>query len=89
MINPDTLEPSDNLTQGALDWCHSIGSKATTVSYILSANDTAILNAIQKGIDKANSQSVSNAQKIQKWSILPKDFSVPGGELGAWQVFLT
>merc|ERR1712210_257050 len=37
---------------------------------------------IQAGIDKANKEAVSNAQRIQKWMIIPRDFSLPGGELG-------
>ena len=40
------------------------------------------MKAIQEGMDNVNELSVSNAQKIQKWRILRKDFSVPGGELG-------
>ena len=34
------------------------------------------------GIDGVNQGATSNAQKVQKWHILKKDFSVPGGELG-------
>ena len=40
------------------------------------------MKSIQDGINLANKSAVSNAQKIQKWRLLRKDFSVPGGELG-------
>ena len=33
-------------------------------------------------MDAANEKAVSRAAKIQKWSLLPIDFSIPGGELG-------
>ena len=29
-----------------------------------------------------NSKATANAQKVQKWCVLPVDFSLPGGELG-------
>ncbi|XP_067665724.1 long-chain-fatty-acid--CoA ligase ACSBG2-like isoform X2 [Haliotis asinina] len=81
-IDPETMEPYPQLTSQALEWCREQGSTATTVSDILDKPDTAVLKAVQAGIDKANSRAVSRAAKIQKWSILPKDFSIPGGELG-------
>jgi len=40
------------------------------------------MKAFQDGIDQANQEATSNAQRIQKFVILPTDFSVPGGELG-------
>ena len=38
--------------------------------------------AIQTGMEKVNAAAISNAQKVQMWHILKRDFSVPGGELG-------
>ncbi|XP_076465017.1 LOW QUALITY PROTEIN: long-chain-fatty-acid--CoA ligase ACSBG2-like [Babylonia areolata] len=81
-VNPDTQEPSDRLSPAALDWMRSVGSGARTVGEVLEPGDQEALNAIQKGINSVNSRATSNAQKIQKWSILPNDFSIPGGELG-------
>ena len=74
------MEPLDNLLPDAVNWCKSLGCNATTVSEAL--QDKKVLLGIQAGIDKANEKAVSRAAKVQKWSILPKDFSLPGGELG-------
>ncbi|KAJ8304976.1 hypothetical protein KUTeg_018559 [Tegillarca granosa] len=82
VIDPDSGEPSDVLTPEAVDWCKSKGSNATKVSDILDKKDAIVLKAIQEGIDQANKKAVSNATRVQKWSILPRDFSIPGGELG-------
>jgi long-chain-fatty-acid--CoA ligase ACSBG len=40
------------------------------------------MSAVQQGIDRANENAVSNAARVQRWTILPKDVSVAGGELG-------
>ena len=40
---------------------------------------------IEAGIAQYNKEAVSNAQKIQKFTILDIDFSVPGGELTSTQ----
>jgi long-chain-fatty-acid--CoA ligase ACSBG len=81
-INSETGEPTERLATSAAIWCRSIGSSANTVQEVIDEDDTKVLQAIQKGIDFVNKKATSRAQCIQKWTILPKDFSIPGGELG-------
>merc|ERR1712059_43206 len=82
-VNNETMEPTNKLSSAARDWCREIaGSSALTVEDVLNGPDTKIMRHIQAGIDAANKMSVSRAQKIQKWMILPRDFSIPGGEMG-------
>ena len=64
VVDPDTGEPSDNLTDIAIEFCKSVGSEAKTVTEILSTKDEKIMKAIQEGIDRANGKSVSRAQKV-------------------------
>jgi len=52
------------------------------VDDILRGPDNVLMSALQAGIDRANSQAVSNAAKVQRWTVLPRDLSVGGGELG-------
>jgi long-chain-fatty-acid--CoA ligase ACSBG len=82
-VDKDTMEPTERLTPAAIDWCCSVGSSATTVADIVDQHDPKVMEAIQKGIDIVNKKATSRAQCIQKWTILRKDFSIPGGELGA------
>ncbi|NWX38237.1 ACBG2 ligase, partial [Notiomystis cincta] len=81
-VDAETGEPRDELSEEALEFCQKLGSNATTVSEIIISRDNAVYSAIQKGISAVNDRAVSNAQKIQKWVLLEKDFSLFGGELG-------
>lgn len=80
-MNLDTGEPLDTLAPAALEWCRAVGSQAQTVPEVLLLPDD-LMRAVHEGIERANKSAISNAQRIQKWAILPKDFSIPGGELG-------
>jgi len=81
-IDPDTQVPKDELTKASKEWCRSIDSQANTLQDILNGKDENIAAAIESGIERANKKAVSRAAKVQKWTILPTDFSIPGGELG-------
>ncbi|XP_047117029.1 very long-chain-fatty-acid--CoA ligase bubblegum [Schistocerca piceifrons] len=81
-IEKETGEPLDELDAIARRWCKTHGSTAKTVSEILKGPDQKVMEGIQKGIDRANEKAISNAQRIQKFAILEKDFSLQGGELG-------
>ncbi|XP_021368611.1 long-chain-fatty-acid--CoA ligase ACSBG2-like [Mizuhopecten yessoensis] len=81
-VDIETGEPTDQLTPEVQDWCKSFDCNYTTLSEVLEQRNPQLFKAIQTGIDKANNRAVSRATKVQKWSILPRDFSIPGGELG-------
>ncbi|XP_073455170.1 long-chain-fatty-acid--CoA ligase ACSBG2 isoform X2 [Aquarana catesbeiana] len=81
-MNQDSGEPEDELTTEAIEFCQKIGSKSAKVSDIIGHKDKLVYAAIQEGVNAVNERSNSNAQKVQKWLILDKDFSVVGGELG-------
>ncbi|XP_044161945.1 long-chain-fatty-acid--CoA ligase ACSBG2 isoform X1 [Bufo gargarizans] len=81
-VNFDTGEPEDELTTEAIEFCQKLGSKATKVSDIVGCKDKLVYAAIQESVNAVNEKSTSNAQKVQKWLLLDKDFSIAGGELG-------
>uniref|UniRef100_A0A1A8FR36 long-chain-fatty-acid--CoA ligase n=1 Tax=Nothobranchius korthausae TaxID=1143690 RepID=A0A1A8FR36_9TELE len=78
----DNGEPTDDLSPEVLDFCQQHGVKSTKVSEVLANKEPAIYKAIQEGMERVNARSTSNAQKVQKWILLGRDFSVVGGELG-------
>lgn len=88
-VDVATGMPLDTLTSEVQGWLKQLGCPATTVAEVLKAGpDPKLLQAIQDGINKVNKQATSNAQKIQKFSILTQDFSIPTGELGKYLLFI-
>lgn len=81
-LDPDTSDPTDNLTEQAVEFCQRVGSKASTVSDIVGKKDQAVYQAIEEGIQRVNQNAAARPYHIQKWAILQRDFSISGGELG-------
>uniref|UniRef100_A0A8C9VXM2 long-chain-fatty-acid--CoA ligase n=1 Tax=Scleropages formosus TaxID=113540 RepID=A0A8C9VXM2_SCLFO len=73
---------TDLLAQETVDYFQQLGVVATCVSDIKDDKEPAVYEAICKGVARVNARATSNAQKIQKWTVLERDFSVVGGELG-------
>jgi hypothetical protein len=87
-VDPETSEPTTKLSRFARDFFAAAGSNVSDVSELMDPKpDDKALRAIQQGIDKANRRAVSRAQVIQKWTIIPRDFSITGGELGRCKSF--
>ncbi|XP_063242687.1 long-chain-fatty-acid--CoA ligase ACSBG2 isoform X2 [Bacillus rossius redtenbacheri] len=80
--DPDSGLPLDRLSSDSRRWLEKLSCDASTVAQLLQSGNEKVMAAIQDGIDQVNSRATSNAQKIQKFSILPQDFSVKTGELG-------
>ncbi|XP_076178092.1 acyl-CoA synthetase bubblegum family member 1 isoform X2 [Ptiloglossa arizonensis] len=81
-VSLTTGEPKDTFSPDTLKWLASIGSTATTVSDVINNHDPLVYKEIDKAIKRVNNKVISNAQKVQKFRILPHDFSVVTGELG-------
>ena len=75
----------DDLDPIAIKWLENNGhSGLTTLTQVLancSSSSSSLAPLLQGGIEKANSKAVSNAQKVQKWVLLERDFSMPMNEL--------
>ncbi|XP_068616922.1 long-chain-fatty-acid--CoA ligase ACSBG2-like [Brachionichthys hirsutus] len=78
----DSGEPTDDLSPEVMEFCRQHGVTATKVSEVIANKEPAIYEAIQEGLERVNARSTSNAQRVQKWVILERDFSITGGELG-------
>jgi long-chain-fatty-acid--CoA ligase ACSBG len=72
-------DANGNLTKEVLDLIKEMGSEVTNT--IEAINCDKIKFYVQKCIDEVNKKAVSRAQLVRKWTILPNEFSIDGGEL--------
>lgn len=82
LMAPDTGMPLDVLAEETIKWLDKLNLNYTKLSEVLDGPDPYVLKAVQEGIDRANKKAISNAQKIQKFRILPHDFSIATSEIG-------
>jgi len=71
--------PTPTLDATATAALAAAGCTAATVSE--AATSAAFRAYIDAGLRRANDRAISNAQAVQYWHLLPRDLSVPGGEL--------
>jgi long-chain-fatty-acid--CoA ligase ACSBG len=71
--------PTNQLDRTALKVGKEIGSTATTVEEAIACEK--FQKYIADGMKRSNDASTSRAQRVQKFLVLKKDFSIPGGEL--------
>ncbi|KAL7012670.1 hypothetical protein ACKWTF_014975 [Chironomus riparius] len=74
--------PLDDLMMDSVKFMESLGLNYRKLSDILDGADRTVTKAIEDAITRANKNAISNAQKVQKFALLPHDFSLPTGELG-------
>jgi len=84
-IDLDTGLAKDNLQASAVHYLKSIGVEATKAEDLTTDMPEVLKTAIQTGINNANKKAVSNAARVQKWKLLPTEFTTAGGELGPTQ----
>jgi len=81
-VNLDTLEALDDLTDEFIHWLKSKGSNSITVSQIIEKKEKIVYDEIEAAIKRANAKAISRAAVVQKFSVIPKDFSIATEELG-------
>lgn len=72
-------EPNGDLNPEVLKVFKSVNPEIKTV--IEAMNDKKVKDFIQKIINSINDKALSRAQLIRRWTILPHEFSVDGGEV--------
>jgi len=84
-IDLDTGLPKDTLLPSAQAYVKGLGLECTKAEELTTDMPEVLRNAIQSAINEANKKAVSNAARVQKWKLLPLEFTTAGGELGPTQ----
>ena len=74
-------QPTDVLHKDVQAFLRERGSQATTAPEVIEEDNQDFKKEIMDRIKIANTKAISNAQKIHKFMIAPKEFSQAGGEL--------
>ncbi|XP_023337942.1 long-chain-fatty-acid--CoA ligase ACSBG2 [Eurytemora carolleeae] len=84
VLDPATLEVTDQLEACAWEFCLKHGCKPSSVSDLAKNKEkySGVYDAILSVLEQINKDSPSQAARIRKFTLLPVDFSVSGGELG-------
>lgn len=96
-IESATGLPLDTLHLDTVSWLKSLAIHHTRLSEVLNIPaytssydykgsvikpDQKVVAALIEGLARANKNALSRAQRVQKFAMLPHDFTVPTGELG-------
>lgn len=79
VIDAETGLPTNVLSKEAEEIGKGLGSTAKTVEEVIA--DPLWKAYFDKGLTTANGKATSQAQRIQKYAVLPLDFTEKGGEL--------
>ena len=73
--------PTNDLHPDVIEWAENLGAESETVTDLIAEDNEEVRLEIMAQIQKVNRRAISNAQKVHKFMIAPKDFTLPGGEM--------
>eukprot|EP00794_Sanderia_malayensis_P009864 gene9864-10874_t len=82
LMDKDTGGPTSQLSDITKSYCETIGLNVSEVSEIAPTTPEVLDKEIKAGIARANQYAISRAGSVQKYIMLPSDFSIVTGELG-------
>jgi long-chain-fatty-acid--CoA ligase ACSBG len=82
-VDPASQEPTGELDEVALSALRAAGVPKHVTRLTDAMGDMAVKAYINSGIQRANARAISNACRIQKWALTPREFAISTGELTA------